>query len=132
MGNNNKIRLLLADDSDIIRMMLREMIESSSEIELIGEAKDGEECVEITRSLHPDVILMDIRMPKVDGIEATRRIKQENESVVIIGLSVHQDDYIVEMMANAGATDLLLKDDPPEKIFEVIRERYLQHHSPSA
>jgi DNA-binding NarL/FixJ family response regulator len=112
------IRVLLVDDQTLVRSGFRALLERSAEIEVIAEAADGAEAVEITRTEHPDVVLMDIRMPGVDGLEATRRITVDERlaNVRVIMLTTFElDEYVFEAL-HAGASGFLLKDVEPEAL----------------
>jgi DNA-binding NarL/FixJ family response regulator len=117
------IRVLLVDDQTLVRSGFRALLERSAEIEVIAEAADGAEAVEITRTERPDVVLMDIRMPGVDGLEATRRITVDERlaNVRVIMLTTFElDEYVFEAL-HAGASGFLLKDVEPEALREAVR-----------
>jgi DNA-binding NarL/FixJ family response regulator len=117
------IRVLLADDQALVRSGLRALLERSDGIQVVGEAGDGAEAVERVRSERPDVVLMDIRMPGVDGLEATRRITSdpELERVRVVMLTTFElDEYVFEAL-HAGASGFLLKDVEPEDLREAVR-----------
>ena len=105
------IRILLADDHKIVREGLRTLIEKQPEIEVVGEADSGRRALKLTRELKPDVVIMDITMPDLNGIEATRQIHSEIPGVKVIGLSMHSDRRLVAGMLMAGASGYLLKED---------------------
>jgi DNA-binding NarL/FixJ family response regulator len=117
------VRVGVADDQPLIRTGLRAMIEHAADFELAGEAGDGEEAVELARRSRPDVMLMDIRMPRIDGIEATRRITADAEldAVRVVVLTTFDDDELVHAAIRAGASGFLLKDAPPEDVLDAIR-----------
>jgi DNA-binding NarL/FixJ family response regulator len=116
-----KIRVLLADDHALFREGIRSLLEDQNDIEIVGEAEDGLEVVKLSRQLTPTVILMDINMPVMDGVEATRTILSENDSVGIIILTMYpQDEHVFEAL-RAGAKAYLLKDTRSRKLLEVIR-----------
>jgi DNA-binding NarL/FixJ family response regulator len=118
------IRVLLVDDQPLLRTGFRLILEGEGDIAVVGEAGDGARAVELTRTLLPDVVLMDIRMPGVDGIEATRRIVRENAAAhdprVLILTTFDLDEYVVEAV-RVGASGFLLKDAPPEDLISAIR-----------
>jgi DNA-binding NarL/FixJ family response regulator len=117
------VRVGVVDDQPLIRTGLRTMIEHAADLELVGEAADGEQAVELARRHRPDVILMDVRMPVLDGIEATRRITADRDLVgvrVIMLTTFDVDDY-VHASIRAGASGFLLKDAPPEDVLDAIR-----------
>ncbi|HEX6658587.1 MAG TPA: response regulator transcription factor [Ilumatobacter sp.] len=113
----------VADDQPLIRTGIRTMIEHTSDLVLVAEAADGEQAVAIARSHHPDVLLMDIRMPRVDGIEATRRITADPSlaAVRVVVLTTFDTDDHVYRAIRAGASGFLLKDAPPEDVLDAIR-----------
>lgn len=116
------IRVLLADDQTIIRDGLRALLETHGDIRVVGEAGNGRQACEQTRALRPDVVLMDIRMPELDGVEATRLIKLDFPQTVIIILTTFDDDeYIIKAMTY-GAAGYLLKDIGSEKLIEAIHD----------
>jgi DNA-binding NarL/FixJ family response regulator len=117
------IRVGVADDQPLIRAGLRAMIEQADDLAHVGEAGDGRSAVDLARLRRPDVMLMDVRMPVMDGIEATRRITSDRAtaSVRIVMLTTFDlDDYVYGAL-RAGASGFLLKDAPPEQVFEAVR-----------
>jgi DNA-binding NarL/FixJ family response regulator len=120
---HNPTRVLLVDDQPLLRTGFRMILESEADIAVVGEAGDGEKAVEEARVLQPDVVLMDIRMPRMDGVEATRTITGADRSSrikVLILTTFDLDEYIVEGL-RAGASGFLLKDVPPEELVAAIR-----------
>jgi DNA-binding NarL/FixJ family response regulator len=115
------IGVLIVDDHRIFREGLRALLESEVDIDVVGEAADGREAVEMTRKLAPDVIIMDIRMPKMNGIEATRRIVAQQPDVKVIALSMHNDVQFVQEMLRAGASGYLLKDCCKNDVAHAVR-----------
>ncbi|HZD59986.1 MAG TPA: response regulator transcription factor [Anaerolineae bacterium] len=105
-----KIRVLLADDHEFVRESMRQLIEKESDLEVVGEAEDGEQMVALAKKLKPDVIITDVAMPKLNGIEATREIKASNPSVSILVFTAYDFDQYVFALLDAGATGYLLKD----------------------
>jgi DNA-binding NarL/FixJ family response regulator len=116
------IRVMLADDQELIRAGLRTLVESDPTLSLVGEASDGSEVVELAHRAHPDVILMDIRMPGVDGIEATRRISKDPvlADVRVLVLTTFGEDKYVFGALRAGASGFLLKDTRPAEVLAGI------------
>jgi len=115
------IRVLIVDDQALVRAGFRMILESETEIEIVGEAGDGAEAVTAVRELRPDVVLMDIRMPNLDGLEATRRILAENGDGprVLMLTTFDLDEYVYEAL-RAGASGFMLKDTPPEQLVAAI------------
>ncbi|MBI5642205.1 MAG: response regulator transcription factor [Deltaproteobacteria bacterium] len=119
--NNRKIRVLIADDLQIIREGLSSMLKGSPDIEVVGVAEDGMDAVGKARMLDPDVILMDIIMPRMEGPEAARIIKRENPDVGILVVTMYdREDYIFEMV-RAGAAGYLLKNVGSEEVINAVR-----------
>ena len=117
----NKIRILLADDHALFREGLRSLLEDQDDVEIVGEAEDGLEAIRLVSQLNPGIVLMDINMPVVNGVEATRTILRENKQVDIIILTMYpQDEHVFEAL-KAGAKAYLLKDTRSRKLLEVIR-----------
>ena len=115
------IRVLLADDQSLVRAGFRMILKAETGIEVVGEAGDGAEAVARARELSPDVILMDIRMPLMDGIEATRRIVTDESSPRVLVLTTFDLDEYVYGALRAGASGFLLKDAPEEQLVSAIR-----------
>jgi DNA-binding NarL/FixJ family response regulator len=114
------IRVLLADDQGLVRAGFRMILRAEPDIEVVGEAGDGEEAVARARETSPDVVLMDIRMPGVDGVEATRRIADTGGPRVLVLTTFDLDEYVYEAL-RAGASGFLLKDVPEEQLVAAIR-----------
>ena len=117
MSTAPRLRLLIADDQPLMRAGFRAVLEATGEMEVVGEAGDGEAAVELARALSPDVVLMDIRMPRMDGIEATRRLAGHR---VLILTTFGLDDYIIDAL-RAGASGFILKDVPTEELVRAVR-----------
>jgi two-component system response regulator NreC len=115
------IRIILADDHKITRQGLRSLIDESNDMEVIAEAENGRDAVELARQLKPDVIIMDVSMPDLNGVEATRQIVQDNPQMKIIALSMHSDTLFVSEMLKSGASGYLLKDCAFEELEQAIR-----------
>lgn len=128
--NMKTIRILLADDHSIILDGIRAMLESNTSIEIIGEAKNGAEVIEIASKLNPDVIIMDISMPVLSGIEATKEIKKINNKIKIIILTQHENNEYIVQLFKVGADGYLLKNSKKTELLEAIKsvminERYV-------
>ncbi|MFZ5452609.1 MAG: response regulator [Thermodesulfobacteriota bacterium] len=115
------IKLILADDHKIVRQGLRTLLEQESDLEVMGEAEDGRMAVRLVRELSPQVVIMDVGMPDLNGIEATRQVLAESPGVKVIGLSMHCDRRFVMNMLKAGASGYLLKDSAFEELATAIR-----------
>ena len=114
-------RVVVADDQALVRAGLKMVLEAEPDIEVVGEAADGEQVLEIARRTKPDVVLMDIRMPELDGIEATRRVLAGDGGPKVLMLTTFDlNEYVYEAL-RAGASGFLLKDVPPEQLAEGIR-----------
>jgi DNA-binding NarL/FixJ family response regulator len=116
------IRVLLVDDQALVRAGFRMILDAEPHIDVVGEASDGREAVDQVRSLHPDVVLMDIRMPELDGLEATRRVMAapgDDTPKVLMLTTFDLDEYVYEAL-RAGASGFLLKDTPPEQLVSAI------------
>lgn len=115
------IKILLADDHAILRHGLSQMLQQQEDMEIVGQASDGISAIQLARELHPDVIIMDIRMPDMNGIEACREILRDCPERKIISLSMHSSKRFVIEMFKAGASGYLLKDCDFEELAEAIR-----------
>jgi DNA-binding NarL/FixJ family response regulator len=115
------LRILLVDDHLLFRKGLARLLDAQPDFEIVGEAADGLEAVGKAELLHPDVILMDIRMPNCDGLEATRRIKGQMPNVLVVMLTVSEDEQDLAAAVRYGADGYLLKDLLPEALFQYLR-----------
>jgi len=115
------IRILLADDHSILREGLRMLLDRQSEFEVVGDASNGREAVEMAGSLEPDVVIMDLAMPGLNGIEATRRIISRNAHTAVVILSMHSDESYILRSLKAGARAFLLKDSLKSDLIDAIR-----------
>jgi CheY-like chemotaxis protein len=115
------IRVLLADDHNLVRDGVARLVKREPGLEIVGEARDGQEAVELARALSPDVVLMDISMPNLNGIDATRIIHQERPSIRVIGLSMYDDPVPVQAMRSAGAVDFKNKGCAAADLIAAIR-----------
>jgi DNA-binding NarL/FixJ family response regulator len=113
--------VLIADDQGLVRVGLRKILEAEPELSVVGEAADGEDAITETRRLRPDLVLMDIRMPVLDGIEATRRIVRAQPATRVLILTTFGLDGYVYDALRAGASGFMLKDAPPEEIAAAVR-----------
>jgi two-component system NarL family response regulator len=118
---------LIADDHHLIRQALAKMLQVGNKMKVVGQAVDGGEAVRLATQLQPDVVLMDVNMPELNGFEATSRIKREFPHIGIIGLSMHNNGSARQKMLNAGAAAYLTKTESPETLIETI----LQVHQSS-
>jgi DNA-binding NarL/FixJ family response regulator len=119
--NGDKVRVLLVDDQALLRAGFRLILETEPDLEVVGEAGDGLAAVEAISTLRPDVVLMDIRMPRLDGVEATRRITTgDDRPRVLILTTFDLDEYVFDAL-RAGASGFLLKDTPPEELAHAVR-----------
>ena len=115
------IRILLVDDQALVRAGFRMILDAEPDMEVVGEASDGREAIDQVRTLSPDIVLMDIRMPELDGLEATRRILDAGEDApkILMLTTFDLDEYVYEAL-RAGASGFLLKDTPPEQLVSAI------------
>lgn len=118
---SRKIRVLLADDHRILRQGVRMLIDSQKDMEVVGEAKTGREAIEEARRLKPDVVVMDVSMPELNGIEGTRHICDEMKHTRVLALSMHKDAVYVREILRAGARGYLLKDSEDDDLVRAIR-----------
>lgn len=116
-----KIRVMITDDHPVVREGLSAMLSREKDIEVVAEAANGNEAIVKARDLKPDIVLMDLRMPEVDGVEAMRRIRTENPDIKFIVLTTYDNDEYIFQGIEAGARAYLLKDSPREEMFKAIR-----------
>lgn len=121
-GVEPKIKVMLVDDHSLIRQAVRKIIDQHSGIVVVGEAAGGEEAIRLSRQTSPDVILMDVNMPGIDGIETTRRIIAEMPAIRVIGLSSNDQKIVVEKMKSAGASAYLTKDNAFDSLIDTIQD----------
>ena len=114
------VRVVLVDDHAMVRQGLRSILDSYEDITIVGEAGNGADAVNLARELKPHVVVMDLNMPIMDGIEATRRIKEACPSIIVIGLSVRNDREAEEAMRQAGASGYLTKESAAEQLHQAI------------
>jgi DNA-binding NarL/FixJ family response regulator len=116
-----RTRILLADDHAVVRQGFKMILSAQTDMEIVGEAANGREAVELAQQLHPDVVVMDVAMPELNGIEATRRLIAENPHTRVIALSMHKDSVYVREILRAGARGYLLKDSGAGDLVTAIR-----------
>jgi DNA-binding NarL/FixJ family response regulator len=126
MSDGSPMRVLLVDDQDLVRAGFQMILSVEPGIEVVGEAADGERAVELAEGLRPDVVLMDVQMPGLDGIAATRRIVAAGAGKVIILTTFDRDDYLFQGLG-AGASGFLLKNSAPEDLVEAIKVVHCGH-----
>ena len=116
------IRVLICDDQAIARHGLQMILASAPDLEVVGQAQDGQEAVELTAQLAPDVVLMDLKMPRLNGVQATRRIRSQSPDVQVLVLTTYDADEWVFDAIRAGANGYILKDTPPDQLLSAIRD----------
>jgi DNA-binding NarL/FixJ family response regulator len=121
MNHSKKIRILLADDHALVRQGFRLILETQPDMEVVGEAANGREAVELAQRLSPDVVIMDVGMPEMGGIEATRRLAQSCPRTAVLALSMHKDSVYVREILRAGARGYLLKDAFDRDLLAAVR-----------
>jgi DNA-binding NarL/FixJ family response regulator len=122
MTTAGKIRVLLVEDHTLVRQGLRSALEAYPNIEVVGEARDGEAAVLTASKLQPTAVIMDINIPRMDGITAARLIKKQHPQIVVVGLSVDPKDYQVHAMQNAGAVKVINKDSAVTELYGALQE----------
>ena len=120
----NKIKILLADDHAVLRAGLKLLLNSEPDMEVIGEAADGREAVRASRQINPDIVLMDINMPRLNGVEATREICRLNPEIKILALTMYEDDGYIHQMLKAGAVSYVSKKAADIELINAIRSTY--------
>lgn len=124
----SKIRLLLADDHTVLRAGLKALFNAQPDMEVVAEASDGEEAIRMSRELSPDVVLMDISMPGINGFKATSEIRKQNPAVKILALTMHEDDSYLHQMLRAGADGYVPKKAADTELMAAIRASYRGEH----
>src|SRR5262245_15861044 len=122
MVEERMLRVLLVDDHTIVRQGLRCLLESYPNIQVVGEAGNGEDALLQAESLQPALVVMDINMPKMDGITATRHLKRQHPDMVVVGLSFNAEGHHLRAMREAGAMDVVTKENAVEKLYEVLQK----------
>lgn len=120
----NKLRVLLADDHAVVRKGVREILEYEVDMEVVGEATDGQQAVDLALALRPDVVVMDVSMPVLTGIEATRRIRVDAPEVKVVALSAYDDQPYVRALLAAGASGYILKTSDAAELVRAVRDVY--------
>ncbi len=120
----NKIKVLLSDDHTVVRQGLRSLLAAEPDIEVVGEAENGRMAVQMAKTLAPDVVIMDIAMPQLNGLEATRQIIKEGLPCKVLVLSSYSDDEYVHQLTEAGAAGYLIKQTAANDLIKAIREAY--------
>jgi DNA-binding NarL/FixJ family response regulator len=118
-----QVRVLVVDDVSRVRRDLRDLLTLTDGIEVVGEASDGHEAIQQTQMLHPDVVLMDLEMPVLDGYSATRQIKADYPAARVIALSIHDYDAARQKAFQAGVDDFVEKGAPPAALLRAIKQR---------
>ena len=116
-----RTRILLVDDHAVVRQGFKMILGAQSDMEIVGEAANGREAVELAEQLHPDIVVMDVAMPELNGIEATRRVVGADPHIRVIALSMHKDSVYVREILRAGARGYLLKDSGADDLVKAIR-----------
>lgn len=127
MAATKPIRIILVDDHKVVHQALAEMISFVEDFELVAQGSNGQEAILLCREFSPDVVLMDVVMPRIDGVEATKRILTENPTIKILALSSFQDDVSVNSMLKSGAIGYVLKNASVDELESVIRTVYEGH-----
>jgi DNA-binding NarL/FixJ family response regulator len=115
------IRVVLADDHVVVRIGIRNLLSRSQDIHVIGEASNGLEAIDLVNELSPDILLLDMEMPVMDGVEVARRLREAKSAVRVLALSAYNDKQYILSMFDQGAAGYLTKDEAPENIIEAVR-----------
>lgn len=121
---SDSIRVIIVDDESLVRAALRVFLESSEGFELVGEADNGADAITLARAVRPDVVLMDVQMPVMDGIEATSRLTKEFPGLKVVALTTFSAERVIVPMLSAGASGYLVKDTSPDRILDAARLAY--------
>jgi DNA-binding NarL/FixJ family response regulator len=119
--SSSPARIIIADDHELVREAMRSMLDSEPDLQIIDEAKDGQETIELTRLQRPDLVIMDVRMPKMNGLEATQTIKEELPTTKVLIWSAYEDRVLVSEAVRAGADGYVLKLSPVQEQLDAIR-----------
>jgi DNA-binding NarL/FixJ family response regulator len=128
MPRGNPIRILLVEDHALVIEELRVLLQTYPNIEIVDQARDGEEAVAKAAKLQPAVVLMDVNLPKLDGIAATRQIKTKHPNILVIGLTVAAEDYVLYAMLKAGASDVLKKGNLVNDLYRTVQRAVASAH----
>ncbi|WP_336633010.1 MULTISPECIES: response regulator transcription factor [unclassified Microbacterium] len=120
----DSIRVIIVDDESLVRAALRVFLDSSEGFELVGEADNGADAITLAREVRPDVVLMDVQMPVMDGIEATSRLTKEFPGIKVVALTTFSAERVIVPMLSAGASGYLVKDTSPDRILDAARLAY--------
>ena len=118
---SDHVRVLLVDDLRVVRKAVERLLSAEPDLDVVGEAVDGLDALEQVGRLSPDVVVMDVSMPRLNGVEATRRLREKFPQVTVVGLSMHAAEYMARPMLEAGAATFLVKSMPVETIAVAIR-----------
>jgi DNA-binding NarL/FixJ family response regulator len=116
------IRILLVDDHPLVRQSIRALLKKAADMEVVGEAQDGQDAIKQIKNLHPDIIIMDVSMPRLDGISATKRILDEDGATRILILSMHANESLAQQALQIGARGYLLKRSLSEELIPALRQ----------
>jgi DNA-binding NarL/FixJ family response regulator len=122
----SRLRILIADDHDLMRRGIKTFLESRPEWKICGEAKTGYDAVALTKELVPDIVILDIGMPDLNGIEAARKIRKESKDTEVFMISVHYSDQLIRELFNAGVLGYILKSDPEEDLLVAVETLAMQ------
>src|SRR5690349_11833200 len=122
MNEEGRLQVLLVEDNPMVRSGIRSMLESYGDIRVVGEASNGIEAIMLMEQLHPSIVLMDINMPKMDGVEATAQIMRGHPNTIIMGLSMNTSTHHHETMIRAGAVRLIPKEQAADVLYDAIHE----------
>lgn len=118
---NNITRVVVAEDNEIVRKGIKRFLNKAADIEVVGEAQDGIDALELVNKLVPDLLLLDVEMPRLNGIEVARQMKEKNKKTRILVLSAYDDQEYIQEMLGTGVSGYLIKDEAPERILEAVR-----------
>ena len=119
--SSSSARIIIADDHELVREAMRSLLDSEPDLRIVDEAKDGQEIIELCRLRRPDLVIMDVRMPMVNGLEATRTIKEELPTTKVLIWSAYEDRVLVSDAVRAGADGYVLKLSPVQELMDAIR-----------